>query len=92
MADEDRARQRKAEEAKMQRAKRQRAEAELKRKHAVWAGSECFTFGMNRRSGVPALVVLGQSGEEVAFVDAERRGPQALQKWPPSGEWTAAAA
>ena len=32
--------------------------------------------------GVPALVVLGSDGEEVAFIDAERRGAGALAKWP----------
>jgi len=60
---------------------------ELKRRHNVWAGSECFKFGFGRRSGVPALVVLGPIGNEIAFVDAERRGPKALEKWPAGGMW-----
>ena len=35
-----------------------------------------------RRSGVPAIVVLSPEGEEISFVDAEARGPDALKKWP----------
>ena len=31
--------------------------------------------------GVPAIVVLGEDGGELSFVDAERRGPDALRKW-----------
>ena len=60
----------------------------LKQKHQVWAGSESMKLGFGRRSGVPALVVLDSSGEEVAFIDAERRGAAALDKWPKdSGRW-----
>jgi len=62
---------------------------ELKRLYSVWAGSECFKFGFGRRSGVPALVVLSPAGNEIAFVDAERRGPKALEKWPEEGAWAA---
>jgi len=53
----------------------------LKKQHKVWAGSEAMKLGMGRRSGVPAIVVLGEDGGELSFVDAERRGPDALRKW-----------
>ena len=59
----------------------------LKRDLRVWAGMETMRFGMLRRSGVPALVVLNPAGEEVAFLDAERRGAAALKKWPAGGQW-----
>ena len=60
----------------------------LKQKHQVWAGSESMKLGFGRRSGVPALVVVDAEGEEVAFVDAERRGAGALDKWPKDiGRW-----
>ena len=39
------------------------AAAELKERFKVWAGMECSTFGISRRSGVPAIVVLGTDGE-----------------------------
>ena len=65
------------------------AAADLKRQMKVWAGSEVMSFGLMRRSGVPALVVLDAEGEEMAFLEAERRGPQALKEWPADarGEW-----
>lgn len=54
----------------------------MKKQYKVWAGSEAMKLGLGRRSGVPAIVVVGpDDGSELAFVDAERRGPQALQKW-----------
>ena len=57
--------------------------AALKKQFNVWSGSESFEFGVfGRRSGVPALVVLSEDGTEVAFIDAERRGPGSLAKWP----------
>jgi len=59
----------------------------LKRKFSVWAGSESMQLGFGRRTGVPALVVLDDKGEELAFIDAERSGPRALSKWPKSGAW-----
>eukprot|EP00747_Dinoflagellata_sp_TGD_P201787 gnl/TRDRNA2_/TRDRNA2_75265_c0_seq1.p1 gnl/TRDRNA2_/TRDRNA2_75265_c0~~gnl/TRDRNA2_/TRDRNA2_75265_c0_seq1.p1 ORF type:complete len:291 (+),score=42.22 gnl/TRDRNA2_/TRDRNA2_75265_c0_seq1:73-945(+) len=59
----------------------------LKRKFRVWSGSEAAQLGPDRRSGVPALVVLNANGEEIAFVDAERTGADALQEWPTSGQW-----
>ena len=54
---------------------------ELKKQHSVWSGSETFKLGFGRRSGVPAIVVLSPEGAELAFIDAERRGPQALKAW-----------
>lgn len=56
--------------------------AELKKKYKIWAGSETMKFGFGRRSGVPALVVLDQNGEELAFVAAESQGAKALATWP----------
>mmetsp|Transcript_1845 Transcript_1845/g.4888 ORF Transcript_1845/g.4888 Transcript_1845/m.4888 type:complete len:188 (-) Transcript_1845:187-750(-) len=56
--------------------------ADMKRKHKVWAGPESLKLGLGRRSGVPALVVLGSSGEEIAFVAAEAEGIGALASWP----------
>ena len=60
----------------------------LKTSQRVWAGSEIMKFGMMRRSGVPALVVLDPAGEEMAFLEAERRGAAALKKWPEGGQWS----
>mmetsp|Transcript_23883 Transcript_23883/g.80170 ORF Transcript_23883/g.80170 Transcript_23883/m.80170 type:complete len:200 (+) Transcript_23883:81-680(+) len=55
---------------------------ELKRRHRVWAGIENKKYGdKNRRSGIPALVVIDPMGEELAFVDAERLGADALKSW-----------
>ena len=60
----------------------------LKRLFKVWAGSEAMQLGFGRRSGVPALVAIDERGQEVAFVDAERRGPSALHEWPKAaGVW-----
>lgn len=56
--------------------------AEVKKHFRIWAGSECRTFGGDRRSGVPALVVLDKSGRELAFVPAEARGVRSLESWP----------
>ncbi|OEU23720.1 putative nucleoredoxin [Fragilariopsis cylindrus CCMP1102] len=56
--------------------------AELKKKYKIWAGSETFQFGFGRRSGVPAIVVLDKTGEELAFVAAESQGAKALATWP----------
>ena len=55
---------------------------DLKKQFKVWAGSEALRLGLGRRSGVPALVVLGSDGEELAFVPAESQGVRALQEWP----------
>ena len=56
--------------------------AESKKKYKIWAGSETFQFGFGRRSGVPAIVVLDKTGEELAFVAAESQGAKALATWP----------
>ena len=55
---------------------------DLKKQFKVWTGSEALRLGLGRRSGVPALVVLGSDGEELAFVPAESQGVRALQEWP----------
>lgn len=61
---------------------------DIKRRYGVWSGSEVMKLGMKRRSGVPAIVVIDPTGEEVAFVDAEARGAGALSKWPlDEGVW-----
>lgn len=64
--------------------------AELKQKYKIWAGSEALKFGFGRRSGVPAIVVLDNTGNELAFVAAEAQGAKALGSWPldeDSGIW-----
>eukprot|EP00980_Cylindrotheca_fusiformis_P002832 scaffold672_cov126-Cylindrotheca_fusiformis.AAC.33 len=58
----------------------------LKQKYKIWAGSEAVQFGFGRRSGVPAIVVLDQKGEELAFVPAESQGPKSLSAWPINDE------
>ena len=56
---------------------------EIKTKYKIWSGSECGKLGTDRRSGVPALVVLeSKNGGELAFLDAESRGAGALGSWP----------
>jgi len=56
---------------------------EIKTKYKIWSGSECGKLGTDRRSGVPALVVLeAKNGTELAFLDAESRGAGALGSWP----------
>ena len=61
----------------------------MKRKYKIWAGAESLKLGMGRRSGVPALVVLDKSGDEVHFLAAESKGSKALGDWPldDSGLW-----
>ena len=54
----------------------------LKKQFGVWAGKECITFGLRRRSGVPAIVVLDTELNEATFLDAEGCGVQALENWP----------
>jgi len=44
---------------------------ELKKKYRVWAKKESQTFGQDRRSGIPALVVIDSVGTELLFIDAE---------------------
>lgn len=61
--------------------------AELKRRFRVWAGREVPHFGADRRSGVPAIVVLDPAFEEVVFLDAEARGPKVLGEWPDDHVW-----
>jgi hypothetical protein len=66
--------------------------ADFIRKNKIWAGSEAIKFGFGRQSaiGVPALVVLDNNAEEVAFVAAESQGAKALNAWPiddQSGIW-----
>ena len=61
----------------------------MKARYKIWAGAETLKLGTGRRSGVPALVVLDKSGEEVAFLAAESKGAKALGDWPldESGLW-----
>lgn len=61
----------------------------LKAKYQIWAGVEQGKLGTGRRSGVPALVVIDEAGQELAFVDAERSGSKSLNKWPTdAGCWS----
>jgi nucleoredoxin len=55
---------------------------DFKRKFNIWAGSESAKFGFDRRSGVPAIVVLDKNAEEMAFVAAESEGVKSLDTWP----------
>ena len=57
--------------------------AKLKRKHRVWSGREVSTFGHDRRSGVPCVVVIDKHGQEEAFLPGERYGAAALREWEP---------
>ena len=57
--------------------------ATLKRRHRVWSGVEAGTFGFGRRSGVPCVVVIDESGTEIAFLQGERHGAAALNEWEP---------
>lgn len=54
----------------------------LKLDFKIWAGSESVEFGLGRRSGVPALVVLDNDGNELEFLPAESQGVRALNAWP----------
>ena len=56
--------------------------AEWKRTCRIWAGSESTIFGSDRRSGIPALVVLDKHANEMAFLAAEAQGAKALEAWP----------
>ncbi|CAJ1950848.1 unnamed protein product [Cylindrotheca closterium] len=60
--------------------------AKLKKDYEIWAGSEAMQFGFGRRSGVPAIVVLDKTGQELAFLPAEAQGPKALASWPMDDE------
>ena len=56
----------------------------LKRHCGVWAGVESTRLGARgRRSGVPALAVLGQDGGVLLHLDAEREGARCLAAWDP---------
>jgi len=57
------------------------ARADLKKQFRIWPGREVAEFGTDRRSGIPALVVLGADRKERAFVDAESKGADALKSW-----------
>ncbi|KAJ8601971.1 hypothetical protein CTAYLR_008814 [Chrysophaeum taylorii] len=63
---------------------------DLKRRFGVWAGREVGTFGARgRRSGVPAVVVLGEHDlQEAAFLPAEAEGPSVLNNWPLDARWS----
>ena len=55
----------------------------VKKQYKIWSGAESMKLGFERRSGVPALVVLdGKNGQEMAFVAAEAEGVKALNAWP----------
>lgn len=55
---------------------------ELKKTFGIWAGVESSKLGNGRRSGVPALVVLDNNQDEMAFLPAEAEGVAALKAWP----------
>ena len=47
-------------------------------------GPEVGEFGVEgRRSGVPCVVVISPTGEELAFLQSERFGAAALKEWEP---------
>ena len=61
---------------------------ELKKIYGSFAGKEQVKFpGVQRRNGIPSLVVVNPDGSEVAFGDAacsavERQGPAVVEGWP----------
>jgi nucleoredoxin len=63
----------------------------MKSRFKIWAGIESGKLGTERRSGVPALVVLDSiNGDELSFLPTEREGAKALLSWPidnPNGIW-----
>ena len=60
----------------------------MKKKYKIWAGAECRKLGTDRRSGVPALVVIeSKKGDELAFLAAESQGAGALGSWPLDDEY-----
>jgi len=62
--------------------------AELKSQFRVWSGREAWEFGTDRRSGVPALVVLGDENlEEIQFLPAEAKGSKVLSEWSDGSVW-----
>jgi len=60
--------------------------SELKKKHKVWSGREVKTFGKKRRSGVPTVLVIDESGNELAFLDTERGGAASLFSFDPKAQ------
>ena len=60
--------------------------ATLKRRYKVWSNTEVGTFGFNKRSGVPAVVVIDHTGAELAFLPGERHGAVALLEWDPGDQ------
>ena len=55
----------------------------IKSRFKIWAGIESVKLGTERRSGVPALVVLDSiNGDELSFLPTEREGAKALLSWP----------
>ena len=56
----------------------------LKQKYKIWSGRESGSYGRGRRSGVPAVIVIDKSGEELAFLPGERYGAAALYEWQPT--------
>lgn len=55
----------------------------IKKQYKIWSGAESMKLGFGRRSGVPALVVLGgKEGKEMEFLAAEAEGVKALRSWP----------
>ena len=54
----------------------------IKKQYKIWSGAESMKLGFGRRSGVPALVVLGKEGTEMEFLAAEAEGVKALSSWP----------
>lgn len=63
----------------------------MKSRYKIWAGIESAKLGTDRRSGVPALVVIDSiNGDELSFLPTEREGAKALLLWPldnPNGIW-----
>ena len=59
--------------------------SELKRKYGCFAGKEQALFpDVERRNGIPSLVVVGPSGEELVFgalEHVEKKGPVAVNEW-----------
>mmetsp|Transcript_5117 Transcript_5117/g.5241 ORF Transcript_5117/g.5241 Transcript_5117/m.5241 type:complete len:196 (-) Transcript_5117:58-645(-) len=53
----------------------------LKKKYRIWSGREKERLGSDRRAGIPSILVVTAQGDEVLFVEAEKRGGASLHEW-----------
>ena len=63
----------------------------LKARFKIWSGREASKFGHHRRSGIPSLVLITESGDELAYLNTERDGKEIFKQWenlPQENKWT----